>query len=128
MDCLHLPDAYWRGDHNLCNPPWELVDDLAAKLRSSGAEATFIAPYWPKKPWFMHKAELSNETVDMPPKRDLFSPQKNLGQGGSGLPPRASWPSDYHSAMDAAEERPPTSGAHLPTLLGHLLREGARAP
>ena len=49
VDCLHLPDADWRGEHNWCNPPWELLDDLAAKLRQSGAAATIIAPYWPKK-------------------------------------------------------------------------------
>jgi hypothetical protein len=85
VDCLHLPDAYWRGEHNLCNPPWELLDDLAAKIRSSGAEATVIAPYWPKKPWFVHLTEMSSEKVDMLPSRDLFSPQKRLGQGGVGL-------------------------------------------
>jgi hypothetical protein len=84
VDCLRLTDAEWRAEHNWCNPPWELLNDLVAKLRSSGAEATVIVPYWPKKPWFVHLAEMSIESIDMPPSRDLFFPQKRLGQGGVG--------------------------------------------
>ena len=84
-------------------PPWELLDDLAAKLRSLGAAATVIAPYWPKQPWFAHLSFMSIETIDMPPSRDLFSPQKRLGQGGSDLLPGASWLSTSHSAVDAVE-------------------------
>ena len=30
---------------NLCKPPWGLLNDLAAKLRISGAEASVITPY-----------------------------------------------------------------------------------
>ena len=91
VDNLHLPDQAWRVEHNPpCTPPWELLDELAAKLRSSGAAATVIAPYWPKKPWFAHVSSMAIETIDMPPSRNLFSPQKRLGQGGSDLPPGAS--------------------------------------
>ena len=50
VDNLHLPNSEWRREHNLCNSPWELLDGVVVKLRSSGAEATVIAPYWPKKP------------------------------------------------------------------------------
>jgi len=82
VDILRLPDSAWRVEHNWCNPPWELLDDLAAKLRSSGAASSAIAPYWPKKPWFAHLAAMASETIDMPPSRDLFSPQRRLGQGG----------------------------------------------
>ncbi len=84
MDCLRKPDADWRREHNWCNPPWELLDDLIVKMRNSGAWATVIAPYWPKKPWVVLLTEMSTETVDMPPNKDLFSPQKRLGQGGVG--------------------------------------------
>jgi hypothetical protein len=45
VDSLHLSDAEWRREQNWCNPPWELLDDLVTKLRTSGAEATVIAPY-----------------------------------------------------------------------------------
>jgi hypothetical protein len=82
VDSLHFPDTELRRENNWCNPPWELLDDLATKLRTSGAATTFIAPYWPKKPWFMHLSEMSILTVDMPPSHDLFSPQRQLGQGG----------------------------------------------
>ena len=64
---LHLPDQAWREEHNKCNPPWELLNDLASKLRSSGAVATIIAPFWPKKPWFAHLSATSSETIDIPP-------------------------------------------------------------
>ena len=82
VDSLHLPDRDWRRENNWCNPPWELLDDLVAKLRQSGAAATVIAPYWPKKPWFHHLSQMATESVDMPPSRDLFSPQKQQGHGG----------------------------------------------
>jgi len=84
VDSLHLMDSEWRRENNWCNPPWELLDDLASKLRTSGATATIIAPYWPKKPWFVHLSEMSSENVKMPPIHDLFSPQQQLGQGGLG--------------------------------------------
>ena len=118
---LHLPDSAWRAEHNWCNPPWELLDDLAAKLRSSGAAASVIAPYWPKKPWFVHLAAMASKTIDMPPSRDLFSPQRRLGQGGSDLPPGASWPSESHSAVDVADQ-PVASRRYTPTSRTHPSR------
>jgi hypothetical protein len=30
---LRIPDENWRREHNWCNPPWELLDDLVVKLR-----------------------------------------------------------------------------------------------
>ena len=59
-----------------------MLHDLEVKLQNSGAKATVIAPYWPKKPWFIHLSEMSSETVDMPPKTDLFFPQKSWDKGG----------------------------------------------
>ena len=50
VDILRLPNSKWRRERNWCNPPWELLDDRVVKLRNSGAEATVIAPYLPKKP------------------------------------------------------------------------------
>jgi hypothetical protein len=45
VDYFHLPDRLWSSDTNKCNPPWALLPDLVRKLRLSGVEATFIAPY-----------------------------------------------------------------------------------
>ena len=43
---LHLSDLEWpREINDLCSPPWELLDDLVAKLRQSGDYATVIALY-----------------------------------------------------------------------------------
>jgi hypothetical protein len=83
-----MTDAEWRREQDWSNPPWDLLDDLVAKLRSSGAGATVIAPFWPKKPCFIHLSEMSIENVNMPPETDLFFPQKQLGQGGVG---RSTW-------------------------------------
>ena len=45
VDNMHMSDADWRRERNWCNPPWELLDDMVVKLRTSRAEATVIAPY-----------------------------------------------------------------------------------
>jgi hypothetical protein len=83
VDSLHLPNAEWRRKQNWYKLPWELLDNLIFKLCNSGAEATVIAPYWPRKPWFILLSEISIETVDMPPETDLFVPQKQLGREGT---------------------------------------------
>ncbi len=82
VDSLYLRDAEWRREENWCSPPWELLDDLVVKQRTSEAAATAIAPYWPKKPWFLHLAEMSSETVDMPPESDLFIHKSSWDEGG----------------------------------------------
>jgi hypothetical protein len=79
MENLHLLNAPWKRERNWFNPPWELLDDMVVKLWNSGVEAIVIAPYWPKKPWFIHLSEMSSETVDIPPETDLFFPHKQLG-------------------------------------------------
>ena len=61
-----------------------MLDDLVINLRNSGAEATVISPYWPKKPWFIQFTEMSSETVDMPHETELLFTQKQLGRGGVG--------------------------------------------
>jgi hypothetical protein len=84
VDALHLSDEEWRKEANWCNPPWSLLDDLVAKLRSSGAVATVIVPKWPRFPWFQQLSEMASESVEMPPARNLFSPQRQEGRAGVG--------------------------------------------
>lgn len=86
VDCLSLPDSDWQREHNWCNPPWGLLDDLVAKLRQSGASATVIAPRWPTMPWFHHLSELADESIDFPPSADLFSPRRQPERAGVGPP------------------------------------------
>ena len=86
VDCLSLPDSDWQREHNWCNPPWGLLDDLVAKLRQSGASATVIAPRWPTMPWFHHLCELADEFIDFPPSADLFSPRRQPERAGVGPP------------------------------------------
>jgi hypothetical protein len=88
MDSLHLTDEAWRKEVNWCNPPWSLLDDLATKLRQSGAATTVIAPKWPRFPCFQQLAEMESETIEMPPARNLFSPQRQEGHVGV-------WPSAW---------------------------------
>ena len=74
-DSLHLSDDARYRELNWCNPPWELLNDLASKLRSSRAAAIVIAPKWPHRPWLAQYSELASETIEMPPSYDFFSPQ-----------------------------------------------------
>ena len=57
---------------------------MAAKLRHSGAATTVIAPKWPKFPWYQQLAEMAAEAVEMPPTRNMFSPQRQEGHAGVG--------------------------------------------
>ncbi|KAK3234406.1 hypothetical protein CYMTET_55348 [Cymbomonas tetramitiformis] len=41
FQCGALPFVCW------VNPPWELLDEVAHKLREEDAAATVVAPYWP---------------------------------------------------------------------------------
>jgi hypothetical protein len=45
VDALHLSDAQWRDENNLCSPFWPPLPDLAQKLFQSGAAATVVAPH-----------------------------------------------------------------------------------
>ena len=76
VDSLHLFDELRIHEVNWCNPPWPLLDDLAAKLRQSGAAATFITPQWPRFPWFQYLVEMVSKTIEMHPARNLSSPQR----------------------------------------------------
>ena len=82
MDSIHLADRDWQQETNWCSPHWSLLDDLKAKLRQSSAGATVIAPNWPRYPWFAYLSEMSFEMFEMPPSKNLFSPQRREGQGG----------------------------------------------
>jgi hypothetical protein len=85
MASLHLPDSVWRHDEvNWYYRPWSLLDDLVAKLRQSDAAATVIAPKWPRFPWYQQLAEMASETVEMPPARSMFYPQRQEEQAGVG--------------------------------------------
>jgi hypothetical protein len=45
VDCLHLTDGDWRGEHNWYNPLWESLDDLVVNLRQCVSATIVIAPY-----------------------------------------------------------------------------------
>ena len=84
VDSLRLPDHQWRRERNYCNPPWELLGDLAEKLRRSGAEATVIAPMWPDRPWFQTLLEAADDYIVYPPTGDMFSPGRQGSREGVG--------------------------------------------
>ena len=85
-DCLHLPDQAWRQEHNWCNPPWDLMDDLIAKLTTSGASATVVAPHWPAKSWYQRLSEMASEVTIYPATRDFFFPGRLAPRAGVGTP------------------------------------------
>ncbi len=84
MDCLHLPDVDWRGEHNWCNPPWELLNDLAVKLGQSGAAATIISPYWSNKAWYAHLSDMASESIIMPPATTYSLHKSGMDEWGVG--------------------------------------------
>ena len=86
VDCLHLSDSSWRQEQNWCNPPWELLDDLVAKLFSSGAAATVIAPAWENASWFQQLRGLAHSMLIYPPARDIFFPGRSGAREGVGMP------------------------------------------
>ena len=78
----------WRGELNWVNPPWDLLMQVAQKLRECGAGATVVAPYWPASAWFRELWALSTEVEIVPPRHDLFLPTRLGAERGIG---RASW-------------------------------------
>eukprot|EP00873_Tetraselmis_striata_P007111 jgi/Tetstr1/427375/TSEL_017539.t1 len=59
---------------NMCNPRWDLIDDLVIKLHTSGAVAIVIVPYWPDRSWHERLSEMAFEVVVFPPCPGLFAP------------------------------------------------------
>jgi hypothetical protein len=86
VDVLARSPADWRREHNWCNPPWSLLEELAASLRSSGAEATVIAPYWPDAPWFAALSELADAQQRLPPRQSLFRSGRAGGASATAPP------------------------------------------
>ena len=82
----------WRGEQNWVNPPWDLLSDVAQKLRESGAGATVVAPYWPACAWFRELWALSTEVEIVPPSHDLFLPTQFGAEKGVGP---AKWSTIY---------------------------------
>ena len=77
----------WTGDRNWVNPPWDLLPEVAQKLRESGAHATVVAPYWPACDWFRELWEMASEVEIVPPRKDLFLPTR-LGASAALGPAR----------------------------------------
>lgn len=74
----------WRGVSNWVNPPWGLLEEVAQKLESCGAEATVVAPYWPATPWFRTFWSLASEIEIHPPSHNLFLPTRLGAREGVG--------------------------------------------
>eukprot|EP00873_Tetraselmis_striata_P014170 jgi/Tetstr1/434434/TSEL_023534.t1 len=81
VDALHLPDADWRRENNLCNAPWPLLPDLVQKLQQSVAAATVVAPRWEGKAWHQALTEMAVEELTVAPRASLFRPGRRDGRG-----------------------------------------------
>eukprot|EP00873_Tetraselmis_striata_P033532 jgi/Tetstr1/453796/TSEL_040748.t1 len=84
-----FPTARAAREHNLCNPPWGLIDDLVIKLHTSGAAATVIMTCWPDWSWRQCLSEMASEVVIFLPSPKLFASGRLGVRGGVG-PPK--WP------------------------------------
>ena len=85
-DCLRLDDNLWRKEKNWCNPPWELMNELVAKMHRSGAAATVVAPHCVGESWHQLLLGLSTEVIIYPLARDLFFPGRHGAREGVGMP------------------------------------------
>jgi hypothetical protein len=86
VDSLSLPHAAWLAERNWCNPPWELLPDLAQKLRLSGAHAHVVAPEKPGAWWYRELAALSSELRSFAPQVSTFFPASQGSRAPLGAP------------------------------------------
>jgi hypothetical protein len=86
VDCLHFSDAACLCEVNYCNPPWDALPSLFAKLHLSGAKATVIAPYWPHNSWSQQLHNMAPETIHFPASRDMFFPIRHGSHEDVGRP------------------------------------------
>eukprot|EP00873_Tetraselmis_striata_P004552 jgi/Tetstr1/424816/TSEL_015319.t1 len=62
VDSLHVLDAGWRRENNLCNAPWPVLpNNLVLKLVHSGAAAAVVGPRWDGKAWHHVLAKIAVE-------------------------------------------------------------------
>ena len=94
----------WSGEMNWVNPPWELLPQVAQKLREEGATATVVAPYWPATDWFRELWALAAEVEIVPPRRDFYLPTR-LG-ASEALGP-AKWSSIFFRIPGQAQRTTP---------------------
>ena len=81
QDALSLADATWAKEVNWCFPPIELLARVAAKLRTSGAEAWVVCPARPHAPFHATLMLMRSPTAF---KVLRFSPQELFSQKGLG--------------------------------------------
>jgi mRNA-degrading endonuclease HigB of HigAB toxin-antitoxin module len=86
VDSMAQTDEAWRAEVNWCNPPWGLLARVAAKLRSSKAAATVVAPTWRSAPWYQDLLELCSEVRVEPARHDLFLPGDRGSRTAVGSP------------------------------------------
>lgn len=77
----------WTGENNFLNPPWPLLDKVAQKLRTEGATATVLTPYWRGETWWAELQDLASEITFLKAEQDLFLPGLR-GSSESVGPPR----------------------------------------
>ena len=65
-DALAVADDEWAATVSWCNPPWSLLERLAAKLQRSKGAATVIAPFWPGARWYPLLSGLATQVVRLP--------------------------------------------------------------
>jgi len=91
VDSLSLPDREWRMEYNYCNPPWSLMERLARKLLSSGAQALVVTPAWRHSLVYQLYRQMAQHTMRLTRKPGMFTPGRPMRTVGT---PR--WDVDVH--------------------------------
>ena len=76
----------WKGELNWINPPWGLIGRVLRKIRTEGAGAILIVPYWRSQYWWPLLMELADEARLYEPARDLFLPGDKGSEVSVGRP------------------------------------------
>lgn len=63
----------WTGENAWANPPFHLMGPVVAKIISSGAAVTLIAPVWRAQAWWARAVEAATEWRLLPPQAGVFT-------------------------------------------------------
>ena len=84
----------WSGIKAYAFPPFSLIPRVLRKIRDDQASVLLIAPWWPKRPWFLEMVELLTKEPRMLPVRPdlLLQPLSLLKHHNPALLRLTVWP------------------------------------
>ena len=107
----------WCRETNFCNPPWALLERLAAWLKRTGAGGLVVAPDWPRARWAPLLADWADDVRRIPNTGALY--ERGIG-GGTAPAPRWGVVGYWRRPRDSA-------ATHCTPTRARVARRGRRA-